>query len=146
MRLPQTWAWLFILFWGIACLGQTKSGCLSYQPAVVHLRGTLTRQTFPGPPEYASVKKGDRPETFWILVLEKPVCVDQRKMQSDLYPAESNVRRVQLVLTPETYKQYKGLVGEKVIATGPLFARSTIHHRTAVLLTVKTLERSGGPR
>jgi hypothetical protein len=47
-----------------SAMGQSTSlsPCLSYEPAVVTLSGTLVRKTFPGPPNYKSVKKGDKPE------------------------------------------------------------------------------------
>ncbi|MBI5888124.1 MAG: hypothetical protein HZB82_05355 [Deltaproteobacteria bacterium] len=41
--------------------------CLSYWPAKVRLTGTIVEKTFPGPPEFESIEKGDRPETRWIL-------------------------------------------------------------------------------
>ena len=58
-------------------VGQTtpQSECLSYEPSVVTLSGTLVRKTFPGPPNYDSVKKGDKPETVWFLDLREDVCV-----------------------------------------------------------------------
>ncbi len=40
-----------------------QSQCLSYEPNIVTLSGTLVRKTFPGPPNYESVKKGDKPES-----------------------------------------------------------------------------------
>jgi hypothetical protein len=123
-------------------VSQTKpqSECLSYEPSVVTLSGTLVRKTFPGPPNYESVKKGDRPETSWFLDLPESVCVNESKTEPDLNPKQSGIHEIQLVLKPEQYQQHKGMVGMKVLATGTLFGEHTGHHHTPVLLTVRTLD------
>ena len=117
-----------------------QSECLSYEPAVVTLSGTLVRKTFPGPPNYKSVKKGDRPETSWFLDLPESVCVNEDKAEPDLNPKQSAVREIQLVLQPQQYAEHKSLVGTRVNATGTLFGEHTGHHHTPVLLTVRSLE------
>jgi hypothetical protein len=128
----------------ISAMGQNKpqSECLSYEPIVVTLSGTLVRKTFPGSPNYANVKKGDRPETSWFLDLQESVCVNESKTEPDLNPQQSGIREIQLVVKPEQYQQHKGLVGRKVLATGTLFGEHTGHHHTPVLLTVRTLGES----
>ena len=99
----------------------SQSQCLSYEPAVVTLSGTLARKTFPGPPNYESIKKGDRPETSWFLDLPESVCVNEDKAEPGLNPKQSGIREIQLVLQPEQYQQHKGMLGRKVLATGTLF-------------------------
>ena len=118
----------------------TQSQCLSYEPAVVTLSGTLVSKTFPGPPNYESVKKGDRPETSWFLDLPESVCVNESETEPDLNPKQSGIHEIQLVLQPEQYQRHKGMVGRKVLATGTLFGEHTGHHDTPVLLTVRTLD------
>ena len=46
----------------------TGPACLRYQPDTVAIAGLLTRKTFPGRPNYESVKEGDGPETGFYLV------------------------------------------------------------------------------
>ena len=123
-------------------MGQSTplSPCLSYEPAVVTLSGTLVRKTFPGPPNYESIKKGDNPETSWFLDLPESVCVNEDKTKPDLNPKQIGVHEMQLVLQPEQYQRHKGMVGRKVLATGTLFGEHTGHHHTPVLLTVRTLD------
>jgi uncharacterized protein DUF4431 len=131
-----------VLVGSCALSGQTKgnrSACLAYEPAVVRLMGTLVRKTFPGPPEYKDLSRGDRPETYWLLVLSQPACVDEDSVQPDLNPAHDNIRTMQLVVSEELNKKYKYLVGRRIVATGTLFGEHTAHHRTPVLLTVKTM-------
>ena len=122
-------------------VGQTKAEvtCLSYEPSVVKLEGTLTKKNLPGPPNYESVPKGDRPETYWMLNLERPVCVDQDPTDADVHGAQKNVRIVQLVVDPKVYQANAGLIGTRVIVTGRLFGAITGHHHTPVLLTVATI-------
>jgi hypothetical protein len=120
-------------------VGQTATivPCLSYEPAVVKIEGTLGRKTAPGPPNYESVRNGDRPETYWFVELSQPVCVDEDKTEPDLNPAKKDVGRIQLLLGQTAYAAYKGIMGGKVVAGGTLFGAITGHHHTPVLLTVR---------
>ena len=135
------WIVLGISF-GPALAQTPTSPCLSYEPGAVKLSGILVRKTFPGPPNYEDIHRGDRPETYWLLNLPQPVCVDEDKRDPDLNPAHDGIRIVQLVLTGEAYKKYKNLVGKRVVATGTLFCEHTGHHHTPVLLTVNALARA----
>lgn len=131
-----------VLFSPLYSLGQRNGNtdCLAYEPAVVTLRGILTRHTFPGPPNYENIRNGDRPETALIMDLRSPVCVNEDPAQPDLNPAKQQIRHIQLVLKTSEYEQYKTLVGRRVTATGTLSGKLTGHHHTPVLLTVRTLE------
>jgi hypothetical protein len=135
---------LFALTLAAVCSAQPQAtGCLSYEPAVVQLTGTVIRETFPGPPNYESVRNGERPETYWILHLEHPICVDADKTDSGYNSAQIDIQRVQLVLAGgAAYKKYKKLLSKKVIATGTLFGSHTGHHHTTVLLTAQNLVRA----
>ena len=132
------------LIWTNSATGQStpQYQCLSYEPAVVTLSGTLVRKTFPGPPNYESIKKGDRPESSWFLDLSKSVCVNESTPEPDLNPKQSGIREIQLVVKPEQYQQHKELVGKEVRVTGTLFGEHTGHHHTPVLLTVRTLNEA----
>ena len=107
--------------------------CLSYEPDQVELKGTIRRQTFPGPPNFESVAKGDRPERYWVLHLAQPICV----AANSEWEKETGVSDIQLVIT----KYDKTLVGRKVVATGTLFHWQTGHHHTKVLLKVSNIRR-----
>ena len=120
------------------------SGCLSYEPSAVELHGTIIRETFPGPPNYASIRGGDKPEEYWFVVLSDPICVDQDKAEPDLNPAQKDIHKIQLVFrSADIYKTQKDLVGKRVVAKGMLFGANTGHHHTPVLLTVSTLSKAG---
>jgi hypothetical protein len=119
---------------------EPRPRCLSYEPAVVSLHGTLSRKTFPGPPNYESNRKGDKPETAWFLDLRAPICVGEDKLEPDLNQAQDGVRKVQLILKSGQYQRYKGLIGRKLLAKGTLSQEITAHHHAPLLLTVRTLE------
>jgi hypothetical protein len=111
----------------------SASGCLRYEPETAVLRGVIERATFPGPPNYQSIAKGDAKETHWLLRLEHPRCVEAAEDSSDA--AHSRIRRVQLVfdVDDQPHEQYRNLVGRKVEASGTLFGAHTGHHHTDIL-------------
>ncbi len=109
------------------------------QDRVVNLAGTVSRITFPGPPNYKNTKTGDEPETYWILYLDS--AVDLMIETPDAQAAkETNVSEIQLVLEPEQYSKYRTLLSRHVLATGILQGQHTGHHHTRVLMTVSKLQ------
>src|SRR5215813_15064234 len=72
---------------------QAGTGCLSYEPTVVKLRGTIISRTFPGPPNYESIREGDTPEAYWLLVLPRPACVKQGEPGYPFDEAKKDVRQ-----------------------------------------------------
>ena len=119
--------------------GNTLAGdCLKYEPAKVHLSGTIARETFPGPPNYESVASGDAAETIWVLRLSKPICTVSSS-SDEINEAENDQSELQLVLEPAQYKRYRALVGRRVTATGTLFHAISGHHHKTLLLTTEAL-------
>lgn len=130
----------------ISCLGQalaqSSKACLSYEPAVVTLSGTVTSRTYPGPPNYESIRAGDEPETYWLLALPHPVCVNPGE-PGEFNEAKKNIRRIQLVFNDEeAYKKYRRLLGTRIVAMGTLYASFSGHHKTPVLLRVNSLTKA----
>lgn len=80
--------------------------CLNYEPDFNYLTGKIIRETFPGPPNYESIRNGDEPETYWILILAESLCVNA-KADDSLYSSESGIKRIQLVLKGNEYPKYK---------------------------------------
>ena len=116
--------------------------CLPYAPAVVELYGRIERQTFPGRPNHESVGDGDEPNTYWILQLPWPRCTSRGMGISD--ETESNISRMQLIVSPEQYDSYRSLTGQEVLARGTLAHGITGHHHTPVLLQVRSILPVGG--
>jgi hypothetical protein len=116
---------------------ETK-GCFKYEPEEVLLRGVVEVATFPGAPNYTSIAHGDARETYWLLRLDRPVCVEGSELEGQ---AQSDVRRLQLVFHEgsSAYNKYRHLLGRGIEARGTLFGAQTGHHHTEVLLTVTGL-------
>ena len=126
-----------LLFLVLLPVGAAAQDCLPYEPEVALLTGTISKKTFPGPPNYESIKGGDKPETYWVLHLARPVCT---KAGGD-NEAETGVTDVQLTLTRKQYALYKKFAGRKAPLTikGKLSHAITGHHHTPVLMEVLTI-------
>lgn len=108
----------------------------------VRLSGTIRRQTFPGPPNYEDISLGDAPETYWIIELGAPVDVIGIDGDS-LAVTERDIRSVQLVFgvsSKQSYSDYDGLVGKRVVVAGELFHGHTGHHKTEILISVRRMQ------
>lgn len=122
--------------------GAAAQSCLSYESSDVKLSGKIKIMTFPGPPNYESVKKGDQPEVAWVLRLSKPACV-KAGQDNEFDVAESNVTDIQLVLEPREFTKWRVLAqgSAPVFVTGKLFHAHTGHHHTPVLMEVTSIKR-----
>lgn len=110
--------------------------CLSYGPAQVTLAGELTSRTVPGPPGYSSVARGDLPETILVLRLSAPICVSADTSSLTNSRSHAGLTEVQLVVEG---LDYRTLLSKQVRVSGTLFAGQSGHHRTPVVLAVKSL-------
>ena len=117
--------------------------CLRYEPAVVHLLGRVVRRTFPGPPNYENIQKGDQPETQALLKLDQPICV-LGDPKDELNSEDEHDQRL-VTLVPASGMKMASFLGARVRVEGTLFHAITMHHRTPVLITVKRITRVGGP-
>jgi len=135
---------LFIatLLAGMGLCASARAQCVKYEPEVVTLTGRLSSHVFPGPPNYESIKRGDRKETAIILTLAAPICVEGSEDPTDA--PENNVRDLQLVINkPADWKVVDGRLGKRVTVAGHLFHATTGHHRTKVLIDVTNIRRAG---
>lgn len=114
--------------------------CLNYEPDVATLTGIIRTHTFPGPPNFESIAKGDARENIWSLHLTKSICMSAKGDAE----AENNVTDLQLVFPQgqKQYDKYKSLKGRRVTVAGTLFHAETGHHHTKVLLTVTSIKKS----
>ena len=113
------------------------NGWLSYEPAVVELRGKLTTKWFYGPPNFGENPKTDAKEEFFILILSKAINVrGNTDIESDFNRISvEHVREMELVLSVP----HKNLIGKNVIVKGTLFHAFTGHHHTDVLMSVQSI-------
>ena len=110
-----------------------KSECLKYEPATVILSGKLESRTYPGAPNFESVKNGDEPETGFYLLLENPICMLAGDEESNEGPID-NVTLIQLVNDSKDDNQLRSHLGKIVKLKGSLFAAFTGHHHAPLLL------------
>lgn len=55
--------------------GGVQQACLRFEGEKVWLRGVLELVNFPGPPNYRSIHRGDRPVPEFVVALEAPLCL-----------------------------------------------------------------------
>ena len=124
----------------VASFSSARAQCLKYDPAVVTLTGTLSAHVFPGPPNYESIKRGDRKERAIILTLTTPTCTTSNEPPQGLDDPEKDVREIQLVVTKSAHwKTVERRLGKRVVITGTLFHSHTGHHRTKVVIDVASV-------
>lgn len=136
-RMPAVAHAILLLSLGAPGFARANPTCQAYEPAQVTIEGVIERKTFAGPPNYENIESGDRAETYWILNLKSPICVDGPP--DELNSPERDVSQIQLVLKREHYERFAQLVGRRARAAGTLFHAISGHHHTSVLLTVDAL-------
>lgn len=107
----------------------------------VSFAGNISRETFPGRPNYNSIDDGDEPETYWILTIESPHCVVAESMEDGaLYEVARTTTRFQLAFEDSTvYQTQKSLIENKAIVKGKIFIGMTGHHHTKALISVSSI-------
>lgn len=101
--------------------GSLAAQCLYYGD--VSLTGRLVQQTYPGPPDFESVTKGDAPLVIWLLQLDTRVCIVS---SSASYPNVYDEREIQLVLgndqyaNGDRYAKYRQFLGKRIAVSGRL--------------------------
>jgi hypothetical protein len=134
---------LLILF---ACPSFASNQVLTYGPSIVELTGTLDLQTFPGPPNYESIRNGDEIERHFYLKLDKDIDVLPQGANSEIENPEKerNVRVIQLSISEEDDKlwdRFRKLgKGAHVKIQGTLFHRFTGHHHSRILMVVSKMQ------
>lgn len=111
--------------------------CLHYEGDPVALAGKVTLRTFYGPPNYGENPKTDSRETQAILVLSKPICVEENQT----FYAEKEKNQQKITLVPPKGVNFGSYRGRFVTVEGTLFHAHTAHHRTRVLMQVIHIKR-----
>jgi len=135
----MTRAFTLLLLFVVSVTPAALAQCLKCEPNPVTLEGVIYSKDFPGPPNYESIRGGDERMRYWILRLNKPVCVEGDDFDKTRVP---NARDLQLVFADESfYKKYRARVarGARFRVVGTLFHQQTGHHVTKILINVKSL-------
>ncbi len=127
---------LLALCTALLAAASADARCLTYAPKKVTLRGELQARTMPGPPNYKSIARGDRPETIYFVLLREPICVTGNPRSTLNTRSHAGLREIQLVM-PAEYVRH--LARRRVRATGLLLGAQTAAQRTPVVMSVKSL-------
>lgn len=132
---------LVLLLFFMSLSANATNQVVSFEPTQVTLKGDIIMLTFPGPPNFESIKQGDKLEKGPYLILSKPIDVQlttSQKSRQEADESQKNVKLIQLVVfNTSDWQRIKQ--GNKVVVTGTLFSAITGHHHARVLLKVKKI-------
>lgn len=111
-----------------------------YGPTVSVITGTITKESFYGPPGYGEYPKTDKREEFYMLVLDKPVNVIYKGEVTDENDDYTHKGVSKIQLLPADNIDLTNYKEKKVRLTGTFFWGHTGHHHTDVLMDVEKLE------
>jgi hypothetical protein len=113
-------------------------GCVAEEDEIVAI-GELSRETFAGPPNYESVQKGDKAETYWILTVRQQITFCPLADANGRPHPIGSVNRLQLVVAPDHPGLRQALIARHAVVRGRIFVAHTGHHHTAALIRVTEL-------
>jgi len=120
----------------------SNAPCRRYERDSLEFRGQVVRRVYPGRPNYESVRRGDAPDTVYVLRLAMPICM----AESDLGLARKDVRELQRYFSREDESAIRGMNGQTVQIPGTLEEWRYGWHHLPVLLHVRGLHRSAPAR
>ena len=108
--------------------------CYHYRPAAVSLTGRLIQRTLPGPPNYQSIARGDRPQVVDLLILDAPICTIADYKDSPNTDAFQGQDTIQVRRTESAWREVRRLSGGHVVVTGTLAEWALGPDRTPVVI------------
>ena len=125
---------------------EAAAQCLPMNDTIVTVSGRIIIRTHPGPPNYRDIKQGDRAETQLILILPKPICAVGPGMTGtpEMPVRVDSVDEITLVPSDEVPRIRS--IGKVFTVSGSLFEAQTGHHRTKLLLKLRSARLSSNPQ
>ncbi len=108
--------------------------CYHYRPASVSLTGRLIQRRLPGPPNYESIARGDRPQVVDFLILDAPICTIPDYKDSPNTDAFQGQDTIQVRRAESTWRDVRRLTGSRVVVTGTLSEWALGPDRTPVVI------------
>src|SRR3989475_10225530 len=112
----------FIILVAAGAHAPTRPGvarsCYHYRPAAVSLTGRLIQRTLPGPPNYESIARGDRPQVVDLLILDTPICTIADYQDSPNTDAFQGQDTIQVRRAESTWREVRRLSGHRVVVAG----------------------------
>ncbi len=119
---------------------QSNGHCITDGKEIT-LTGTMKIGQFAGPPNFESVKDGDRLLTYWYLETPKQLCaVTDPSLEDKTLEKIEPQSRFQLVITQQP-DQLNQLFNQKASVTAVPFTAHNGYHQTPLVLDVKHLEK-----
>jgi hypothetical protein len=117
----------------------SHAACVGEEDEIV-VYGELSRQTFAGPPNYESVTRGDKAETYWILTVRgNPVTFCPLANGNGKPGTLGSVNRFQLAIDENQPALRQALIARYALVRGRIFVAHSGHHHTAALIRVAEL-------
>lgn len=124
---------LQLLILSFLILSTSAWGCPSCNGDEIEITGIVIKEVFPGPPNYENIVDGDKPETYWFIVLDKNICFSP---DDEFISEEVSLNKLQLLLDRS---EHPIIEGNKYIINGITVPANTGHHHSDVLLKVKSI-------
>src|SRR5437870_13335689 len=128
----------FVILLAAGAPGPARPGfadsCYHYRPASVALTGRLIQRTLPGPPNYESIARGDRPQVVDLLILDTPICTIADYQDSPNTDAFQGQDTIQVRSAAATARDVRRLTGRRVVVTGTLSEWALGPDRTPVVI------------
>ncbi len=129
----------------IACLlasgaNAASSDCVTDGQEIT-LTGTMKVGQFAGPPNFESVKDGDKLLTYWYLETPKPLCAfTDSSLEGKALEKIEPQSRFQLVIKQQLNKLNE-MFNQNASITAVPFTAHTGYHQTPLVLEVKQFEK-----
>ena len=111
--------------------GSVAGECPTFTGREWEFTGHLVNRIFPGPPNYESVSRGDKPITRWYLQLPWPACFAEHR----------HLTHFQLSLTPQEVELYRQFLGKEIRVKGTLEEGVLGRQTTSLVVIVSSLVR-----
>jgi hypothetical protein len=108
--------------------------CYHYRPASVSLAGRLVQRRLPGPPNYQSFARGDRPQDVDLIILDTPICTIADYKDSPNTDAFQGQDTIQVRRAESTWRDVRRLTGRRVVVSGTLSEWALGPDRTPVVI------------
>jgi|SRR5690348_7280412 len=125
---------VLLLVTGSLAPSQRADSCYHYKPAVVALTGRLIQRTLPGPPNYQSIARGDRPDVVDLLILDTPICTIADYKDSPNTDAFRSQDTIHVRRADSTWQVVRRLTGQRVTVRGTLAEWALGTDRTPVVI------------
>jgi hypothetical protein len=102
--------------------------CINLEGSELDITGAVSKEVFPGPPNYESISAGDKAETYWFITVQEDICVNDSDIQK--------INKFQLFFEPSNSSSKVLIEAKSYNINGISFMGVSGHHRTSVLIEV----------